>query len=93
MVSTRKTFLKPAPYVMHHCGGVNALARIVSRDPSSVSKWAAPAHQKGCDGEIPRACRAAILAHAKKAELPITPEHLEYGGWIMLDLVDAERTG
>ena len=76
--------LSPAEYVITTMGGVNATARALGRSPAAVSKWQAPKGEKGTGGEIPRFLRKEILLFARKNNLDITLDHLEFGEYYRL---------
>ena len=71
--------LSPAEYLIHVFGGVRATARIVDREPSSVSKWQNYIDKTGSQGGIPRVIHQTILKHAKKNGLDFTADDLVNG--------------
>jgi hypothetical protein len=76
---TKRIRVSPAAYVIQLFGGVNALARIIGRDPSSVSKWTWPRERRGADGLVPNGLQLLILEEAQKRNLDLTPADILYG--------------
>jgi hypothetical protein len=64
--------IDPVQVVLDAFGGVTAVARIVNRHPSAVSKWQER-------GRIPSACQQALLAAAQQQCVSITAEDLIRG--------------
>ncbi len=71
--------LTPAAYVIRTFGGVRKTARIIGRDPSSVSMWNKSREDRGTDGNIPSLAQHKILEEAKALGLDITPDDLILG--------------
>ena len=70
MKSTTKT---PLQVVIEEFGGVRALGRAISKDPSAISKWA---KRHGC---IPATEQKTVLEKAWELDLNITPYELIFG--------------
>lgn len=71
--------LKPAPYVIKILGGPVMAAKILNRNHATVWKWTAKKSQGGTGGIIPSKARVEILKLAKKLDLDITSEDLDFG--------------
>lgn len=69
----------PAQVVIRLFGGVRATARIVGRDPGTVSNWKAPKEKKGCGGRIPASLHQLILEEARLRGLDLTERDLIWG--------------
>lgn len=69
-------FITPADRVIEAFGGVRATARLLGRNPSSVSRWRKPREEGGSDGRVPGAIQEEVLAKAKQAGLSLTAEDL-----------------
>lgn len=67
-----KEHIDPVALVLRVFGGVCAVARIVDRDPSAVSKWQ---DRK----RIPTSCQAALLDAARAQNLELNAEELIRG--------------
>jgi hypothetical protein len=76
---TQGMYFTPADYVIHIIGGVRKVARVVKRDPSTVSKWTRPPNLRGRGGKIPQSNWASILDHAARMKLDITIGDLHFG--------------
>jgi len=63
----------PAEIVIHKCGGVAAVARIVERSPSRIRRWTYPKARGGTGGLIPAECQVALLAASRELGLGIEP--------------------
>ena len=70
MKSTTKT---PLQVVIEEFGGVRALGRAISKDPSAISKWA---KRHGC---IPATEQKKVLQKAWELNLNLTPYSIIFG--------------
>ena len=64
--------ISPVEVVLDAFGGVTAVARIVNRHPSAVSKW----QQRG---RVPNACQPDLLAEARRQGIALEAEDLILG--------------
>lgn len=71
--------LNPAKYVIKVFGGVRVTAKLLDRDPGSISRWQTPKTRGGYGGRIPNSSRLPILKIARQNNLPITSEDLDFG--------------
>lgn len=67
--------LEPAATVISICGGVDATAALVERDPSRVRRWGYPTERGGTGGFIPSQLQQRLLDAAGKKGLPLEPKH------------------
>lgn len=65
--------LSPAAYVVHVFGGLAATSAALGRDKSTISRW------RTGNGRIPGPVRPWVLEVARRKNLPITSEDLDYG--------------
>lgn len=70
------TNITPADRVISAFGGVRATAKIIERNPSTVSRWRKPRDEGGTGGRIPSRVQAVILAHAVKNKIPLVAADL-----------------
>lgn len=66
----------PAARVIVAFGGVRATARILKRNPSTVSRWLKPRGESGTGGLIPSNLQSAILKHAADNKIALTADDL-----------------
>lgn len=71
--------MTPAEIVITAFGGIVATARAINRDPSTISRWRMPKHQKGSGGSVPTGVQRIILEEARKRGLAITEKDLIWG--------------
>ncbi len=71
--------MTPAEYVRYVFGSNQAVAIVVDRDSSSISRWNAHKMRGGCGGLIPRIAQLKILEYAQRHKLDITADDLIYG--------------
>ena len=73
------TDTSPADKVISLFGGVRPLARVLGRNPSSVTRWRKPRAEGGTGGAVPSALQGRVLALAKARGLPLAAEDLILG--------------
>jgi hypothetical protein len=73
---TLPVFVTPADRVITAFGGVRATARVLGRNPSSISRWRIPREDGGTGGRVPSALQLAILNGAKAAGIALSAEDL-----------------
>lgn len=66
----------PAGKAIHAFGGVRPLARMLQRNPSSVSRWQKPREQGGTGGAIPTCVQGRLLAIARAEGIELTADDL-----------------
>lgn len=71
--------LTPAKYVIFMLGGVRATGRLIGRCSGTVCKWKLPKIEGGTGGFIPTSARRLVLEYAKKHNIDITSQDLDYG--------------
>jgi len=68
-----ETHLDPARSVIAKAGGVDVVVNVTGKHISRVYRWMYPKDRGGTGGIIPQADAEAILKHAKKHGLDISP--------------------
>lgn len=71
-----KHAMQPARHVVDRFGGCRKLARILSINPSTVSRWTASAAKKGSDGQIPQKYWGRIIVAAQDQGFTLTVNEL-----------------
>lgn len=62
-----------AQAIIEKMGGVIAVSRIVGRAKTRVYSWTYPKVRHGSGGLIPPECQLALLDHARRHNLDLTP--------------------
>lgn len=82
--------MSPADIVITRFGGVRALARLLGKDPSTVTRWRQPKDKGGMDGRVPSAMQPVLLGLAKEKGVQLTATDLVLGS--TCDASPAEST-
>ena len=69
-------FVTPADRVIALFGGVRKTARLIGRNPSSISRWRMPREAGGTGGRVPGSVQALLLEKAQAAGLSLTAADL-----------------
>lgn len=72
-------YMSPAELVIELFGGVRPLARVLGKNPSSVSRWVKHSKRYKKFGAVPTSMQAELLDLAKKRGLMLTAEELMRG--------------
>jgi hypothetical protein len=70
----------PADIVISRFGGVRPLARLLSKDPSTIHRWRMPAAKGGLDGRVPSAVQVRLLDLARERGVALSAAELISGG-------------
>lgn len=71
--------MTPADIVISRFGGVRALARLLNKDPSTISRWRQPKEKGGMEGRVPSAVQPVLLSLAKEKGVHLTAHDLVLG--------------
>lgn len=79
MATIKQKHLTPAACAVNAFGGVRALARLLGKSPSSVSRWNKPRRKGGSAGSIPISALQQILRLAREKDLKLSVDDLVSG--------------
>lgn len=71
-----KHLMQPARSVVDRFGGGRTLARVLSINPSTISRWTASAASKGTGGSIPQKYWGRIIVAAQDRGFTLTANDL-----------------
>lgn len=77
-MNTKKT-MSPAELVIERFDGVCALARLLGKNPSTISRWKTPREDGGTGGLVPSQSQPILLALAKELGVQLSPTELLTG--------------
>jgi transposase-like protein len=83
-------YASPAELVIERFGGVCALARVLKKNPSTISRWRKSQLDGGTGGLVPSRSQSVLLELAKQRGIPLTPSELLTGIPEPLDPTPAE---
>lgn len=69
----------PAELVIDRFDGVCALARLLGKNPSTISRWKKPREEGGTGGLVPSQSQPRLLALARERGIHLTPTELVTG--------------
>lgn len=69
----------PAELVIARFDGVCALARLLKKNPSTISRWKKPREEGGTGGLVPSQSQPILLALAQEKGIRLTPSELLTG--------------
>lgn len=79
MTNTHTAAASPAELVIERFGGVCALARLLVKNPSTISRWKKPREEGGTGGLVPSQSQPLLLALAQEKGIRLTPSELLTG--------------
>lgn len=79
METTHTPTTSPAELVIERFDGVCALARLLKKNPSTISRWKKPRDEGGTGGLVPSQSQPVLLALALERGIQLTPSELLTG--------------
>lgn len=71
--------MTPAELVIERFSGVCALARLLGKNPSTISRWKKPREEGGTGGLVPSQSQARLLELARELGIDLTAAELVSG--------------
>lgn len=68
--------MTPADIVISRFGGVRPVARLLSKDPSTIHRWKQPPDKGGLGGRVPSAVQGELLRLAQEHSVELNSDDL-----------------